>query len=103
MSWLFSRALVAEYSAVTCSDGEPSAQLSLMPSPRPFLRSDKTTDFCPPSQFGLTLQPLTATRGEALLTWYRADFRAKTSVLPAAAKASTEHRADSGRFGRAHV
>ncbi len=32
MSWLFSQALVAEYSAANCSDGEPSAQLNVMPT-----------------------------------------------------------------------
>ena len=39
MSWLFSQALVEEYSAVTCSDGEPCAQLNVMPTPQPFWRN----------------------------------------------------------------
>jgi hypothetical protein len=80
MSWLFSQALVAASSEENSLDGEPCAPLNLMPSPQPFLHSDKTTDFSPPSQFGLTLRPLTADRGEALLTWYLAGFLARTSA-----------------------
>ena len=34
MSWLFSQALVEEYSDGSCSDGEPSVQLSVMPTGR---------------------------------------------------------------------
>jgi hypothetical protein len=36
MSWLFSQALVEEYSAGTCLDGEQSAQLNVMPTPLRF-------------------------------------------------------------------
>lgn len=82
MSWLFSQAMVAEYSAGTCLDGEPSAQLNVMPTPHKFWRNDKTMEFCDLSRFGLTLQLLTADHGEALLTSYLAAFRAKTSVQP---------------------
>jgi hypothetical protein len=83
MSWLFSQALVAGYWGARSWDGALSAPLNLMPSPRPFLHSDKMTDFSPPSQFGLTLQPLMANRGAALLMSYLVDFLAKTLARPA--------------------
>ena len=82
MSWLFSQALVAEYSAASCSDGEPSAQLSVTPTQHKFWRNDKTMEPSDLSRFGLTCAVLTADRGEALLTSYLAGFRAKTSALP---------------------
>src|SRR5687768_17477186 len=54
MSWLFSQALVEEYSAASCSDGEQSAQLNVMPTQHKFWRNDKTMEFSRLSQFGLT-------------------------------------------------
>lgn len=96
MSWLFSQALVAAYSPGSCSVGEPSAQLNVMPTPQPFWRIGRTKGadkpaFLSPSQFGLTCAPLTAERGAALLMWYLAAFPAKTSALPEAVKDSTAH------------
>lgn len=88
MSWLFSRALVAEYSGGNSSGGEPSAPLSLMPTPHPFLHNGKTTAFSKPSQYGQTFAVLTADRGEALLMLYRAAFPARTSAQPERALAS---------------
>lgn len=82
MSWLFSRALVAEYSAADFSVGGPSAPLRLMHTPQPFLLSDKTTAFSSPSQFGLTCEPLSVIHGEVLLMSYRAAFHARTSAQP---------------------
>lgn len=82
MSWLFSQALVAEYSAGSCSDGEPFAQLNVMPTPHKFWRNDKTMEFSKLSQFGLTLQLLTVDHGEALLMSYLAAFHARTSAQP---------------------
>jgi hypothetical protein len=78
MSWLYSQALVEEYSAANCSDGEPSAPLSGNPTQLAYLPPDKMTAFSRLSRFGMTFKPLTADRGEALLTLYLADFRAKT-------------------------
>jgi len=49
------------------------------------------------SRFGLTCAVLTADRGEALLTSYLADFRARTSAPPAKAQELTESAADFGR------
>ncbi len=79
MSWLFSQALVAEYSAATCSDGARSAPLSVMPTPHRFWRNDKPMDCSRLSRFGLTCAVLTDGHGEALLTWFQGDFLAKTS------------------------
>ena len=80
MSWLFSQALVAEYSAGTCLAGEPSSQLNVMPTPHKFWRSDKTIESCDLSRFGLTLQLLTDAHGEELLMSYREASRARTLV-----------------------
>jgi len=79
MSWLFSQALVAEYSAATSSDGTPSAPLSVMPTPHRFWRNDKPMDCSRLSRFGLTCAVLMDGHGEALLTWFREDFLAKIS------------------------
>ncbi|MDD3884540.1 MAG: DNA cytosine methyltransferase [Gallionella sp.] len=80
MSWLFSQALVAEYSEGTCSDGEPSAQSNGNHIPQAYCVPDKMTAFSRLSRFGMTFAPLTEGRGEALLTSYLADFLAKTSA-----------------------
>jgi len=82
MSWLFSRALVAEYSAATCSDGALSALLSGNPTPQAFLPPDRMTAFSRPSRFGMTFAPLTEDLGAELLTWFQAAFHAKTSAAP---------------------
>ena len=89
MSWLFSQALVEEFSAATCSDGVPSAQLSVMPTPHKFWRNDKTMEPSQLSRFGLTCAVLTADHGEDLLTWFRADSRVRTYPLPGMVPAST--------------
>jgi hypothetical protein len=80
MSWLFSQALVEECSAGICLAGEPSAQLSVMPTQHPFWRNGKTMEPSGLSRFGLTWSILTASRGEELLTSFRAAFHAKTSA-----------------------
>lgn len=84
MSWLFSQALVAEFSAATCWDGAPFAPLNVMPTQHKFWRNDKSMRLSRFSQFGLTCAVLTETHGEALLTWFREDFLAKTSRPQAA-------------------
>lgn len=100
MSWLFSRGLVAEYSAATCWAGAPSAPLSVMPTPHRFSRNDKTMEPFRLSRFGLTCAVLTAGHGEALLTWYRAGFPVRTSQLLAAAPGSTASAPDCGEKWR---
>lgn len=81
MSWLFSQALVAEYSEAISWDGAPSAPLSVMPTQHKFWRNDKTMDASQLSRFGLTCAVLTDDLGEALLTWFRAGFRVRTYPL----------------------
>jgi hypothetical protein len=82
MSWLFSQALAEEYSAENSLDGEPYAQLNVMPTPQALWRKDKMIDFSNHSLFGLTSQHLTELRGEELLMWYRVDFLAKIFHAP---------------------
>ena len=110
MSWLISRALMdhyensrsspgraAESSAESCSAGERSAQSSTTPTPQAYLSRDKTTDAWSRFPSGMTCAPLTAGRGEELLTWYRAGFHVKTSRPQAKAPGSTAIVAGSGR------
>lgn len=89
MSWLFSQALVAEFSAATCSDGAPSAPLSVMPTQHKFWRNDKTMEPSQLSRFGLTCAVLTESLGADLLTWFLADSRVRTYQLPGMAQGST--------------
>jgi hypothetical protein len=85
MSWLFSQALVEEYSAGTSLAGRPSAQLNVTPTQHKFWRNDKTMESSRLSQFGLTLQLLTEDLGEELLMSYLAASHARTSAQPAKA------------------
>lgn len=96
MSWHYSRALVAEYSAGSCSGGEPSAPLNGTPTPAAYYWPDKTTGHSRLSRFGMTSEPLTADCGEALLMLFLAVFRAKTSAQPEAGPDLTENEADYG-------
>ena len=80
MSWLFSQALVAEYSEENSSDGEQSAPLSGSHIQQAYCAPDKMMDFSRLSRFGMTFKPLTDIRGEELLTLYREGFHAKTSA-----------------------
>jgi len=79
MSWLFSQALVGEYSEASSLDGEQSAQSNGSHTQQAYCAPDKMTAFSRLSRFGMTFKPLTATHGEALLMSYLAAFRAKTS------------------------
>jgi hypothetical protein len=101
MSWLFSQALVAEYLVDTCSDGEPSAPLSGNPIQQAYCAPDKMTAFSRLSRFGMTFKPLTANRGEELLTLYREGFHAKTLVQQDEAQELTESAAVCGEKWRA--
>lgn len=78
MSWLYSRALVAEYSVENYSDGEQFAPLNVMLTPQRFWRNDKMMDCLKPSLFGLTLRHLTADHGEAVLMSFLAAFPVRT-------------------------
>ena len=100
MSWLFSRALVEEFSAATSSDGARSALSSGNPTPLAFLPNDKTTDFSRLSRFGMTFAPLTDSLGADVLTWFLAGFPARTSALQAREPAWTESDPASGEKWR---
>jgi len=101
MSWLFSRALVAEYSAGTSLDGEPCAQLNVMPTPHKFSRSDKTMDVSDLSRFGLTCAALTEHHGAELLMSFRAASLARTSAQQAKARVWQASALGSGARWRA--
>jgi hypothetical protein len=90
MSWLFSQALVEEYLAGNFSDGEQSAPLNGNPIQQAYCALDKMTDFSRLSRFGMTYKPLTESRGEELLTSFRAVFHAKISAHKAREMAWTE-------------
>lgn len=108
MSWLFSKALMdsvslpclqepeAESSEATYSDGEPSAQWNVMPTPQGFWRNDKMMDASRLSQFGPTLRLLTEQHGEDVLTSFLAAFPARTYPQPDEARESLEQDQDSG-------
>lgn len=96
MSWLYSQALVAEYSAANCSAGEPSAPSNGSPTPQAYLPPDRMTAFSRPSRFGTTFAPLTDTLGAELLMWFLGASRARTSASPEEAPASPESAAECG-------
>jgi len=96
MSWLFSQALVAEYSAATSLGGEPSVQSSGNPTQLAYLPPDRMTAFLRPSRSGMTFRPLTEDLGAAVLMWCQAASRARTSASQAREQASTEPAPECG-------
>ena len=96
VSWLYSQALVAAFLEENSLDGEPCAQLNVMPTQHKFWRNDKPMDASTLSRFGLTCAVLTEGRGEDLLTWYREAFLARTSAPQTRAQESTASAADCG-------
>ena len=83
MSWLFSRALVAEYSEGALSDTEQCALWKSTPTQRPHWLQGRTTGLSNLSRSGMTYVPLTDAHGAALLTSFLEASRAKTSALRA--------------------
>lgn len=71
-----------------CSATDVSGPLNGSPTPRPCLWHDKTMEVSRLSRFGMTCEPLTAGRGQALLTSWLAGFHVRTSALPEKAQAS---------------
>jgi hypothetical protein len=100
MSWLFSQALVEEYSGVTSSDGELSAQLSGNPTQLAYLPLDRMTAFSRLSRFGMTFKPLTESLGQDVLTSYLEDFPVRTSQQPDEAPESMESDQECGATWR---
>jgi hypothetical protein len=74
----------------TCSDGKPSAQSNGNPTQLAYLPADRMTAFSRLSRFGMTFKPLTESRGEDLLMWFRAGFLVRTYPQPGKAKESAE-------------
>jgi len=101
MSWLFSQALVEEYLGGISSDGEQSALLNGNPTPQAYCAPDKMTAFSRLSRFGMTYKPLTESRGEELLTLFREDFHAKTSVQQEKEQELMEKEVECGEKWRA--
>src|SRR3990167_2184456 len=109
MSWLISKALmadyenspclqvpVAEYLAASCSDGKPFAPLSGESTPQAYWVPDKMTAFSRLSRFGMTFKPLMASHGTDLLMWYLAASHARTSALPGKVQESQASEAECG-------
>jgi hypothetical protein len=101
MAWIFSQAMIdkcasspcspeqaAESSADTCLGGAPSAPLKSTNTQQAYLSHGKTTEYSRISRFGMTFAPLTESRGEELLTLYRAGFPVRTSAWQGAEPAS---------------
>ncbi len=114
MAWIFSAALVDACANSPCSLApaaasspgssvatEPSAPSRSTPTPQAFSSDSKTLATYRRSRYGMTCAPLTADRGEALLTAFLADSRARTSAWPVAVTASTASAAGSGESSRA--
>jgi hypothetical protein len=78
-------------------DGELSAQLNVMPTQAKFWRNDKTMEFSSLSQFGLTSQLLTESRGQELLMSYLGAFHAKTSAQQVKAQVSKVQEVECGK------
>jgi hypothetical protein len=100
MSWLYSQALVEEFSEANSWDGEQFVQSNGNPTPQAYCAPDKMTDFSRLSRFGMTCKPLTENLGGALLTWYLEDFRAKTSAQQEKEQESTESVQECGEKWR---
>jgi len=100
MSWHFSQALVAAYSADTSSAGAPSAPSSVSPTHALYCAPDRMKVFSRLSRFGTTCGPLTDDLGAGVLTWCLAGSPAKTYPQPAKAQESTESAAECGRTWR---
>ncbi len=96
MSYIFSRALVAEFSPANCSDIAASAPSNTNPTPKPCLWHDKTTEPSRLSRFGMTCATLTDGLGEELLMSYVAASRVRTLAQRETAQESTGSDQDSG-------
>jgi hypothetical protein len=100
MSWLYSQALVEEYSEATCLDGEPFAAWNGTPMQQAYCSPDKMTDVYRLSRFGMTFKPLTEDRGEELLMLYLEDFRVRTLAAQEKEQELPERVQECGRTWR---
>jgi hypothetical protein len=74
MSWLYSQALVAEFSRAACSDGDASVPSKSTGTDGMSYELARTTGRSTPSLYGMTSQRSTDDPGAALLRWYLAGF-----------------------------
>jgi hypothetical protein len=100
MSWHFSQALEAAYSAGNSSAGGQSAPSSGTDMHGTFWSPGKTTDVLKPSRSGMTFKPLTDDRGEAVLMSYLEDFPVRTFHAPEKVQESKENEAPCGNTWR---
>jgi hypothetical protein len=98
MSWLFSQALVEAYSEANSSDGAPFVPSNGTATPQAYLLPDRMTGSWSRFPSGMTCGALTASHGEALLTWFLAGSHAKTSPLLEKGQESTESAAECGNI-----
>jgi len=96
MSWLFSQALVEEFSQANSLDGEQFVPSSGSSTQQAYCAPDKMTDFSRLFRFGMTYKPLTDNLGAAVLMWCLGDSPAKTSAPQEKGLASTESEAGCG-------
>ena len=96
MSYIYSQALGGGFLAGNCSDTDAFAPSSGSPTPKPCLWHDKTMEPSRLSRFGMMCKPLTDGHGAALLTWWLADSRARTSAWPEKAQGLTARAAACG-------
>jgi hypothetical protein len=80
MSFIFSRALVEDFSQAICSDTIQYALSNEMSGVNMFLCKGKTIEFYNRSRFGMTYALLTEGHGKELWTWFLADSPAKHSL-----------------------
>src|SRR5882757_995156 len=96
MSWHFSLALEAAYSAEHLWDGDVFAPWKSMPFAPDDSCSAKMKATCHRSQFGTMYLPSTDGPGAELLTWSREGFHAKASASPERGPVSMTNAADYG-------
>ena len=96
MSYIFSRALVEEYSPASYSGTDASAPSNVNPTPKPCLWHARTTEPSRLSRFGMTCALFEASLGAELLTSFVEASRARTSARQETAPESTEIAPDSG-------
>ena len=89
MSYIFSRALVAEFSPASFSGTDASAPSNTSPMPRPCLWHDRTMEPSRLSRFGMTCERLMDDRGAVLLMSFVAGSRARTSAPQGGVMVST--------------
>jgi len=100
MSWHFLQEEAEASWQGSSLDGAPSALLRLMPGQEASCSTDSAMGALSSSQSGMTSRNLTRNLGEIPLTSSLVDFRAKTSVFAAQAKASQGGGQDCGQRWR---